>query len=195
MRELTTAEHPALDLARALTRRWWVLALRGVLAIAFGLLMFFQPALTLASLVIFFGVFALVDGALYIWTALANRAPDNRWMLLLTGLLSAGVGLLTLFRPGVTTFALLVYIAIWAVAMGVLQIVAAVRLRHVIEGEFFLGLGGLVSVLFGVAVLARPDVGALAIVWMLATYVVVFGIFMLALGFVLKRHSARLSAI
>src|SRR5512137_35170 len=176
----------ALDLARTLARHWWVVLLRGLVAIAFGVLTFTQPAISLAALLLFFGAFVFADGVLHVWTAISDKEHENRWLLLLGGLLGIGVGLLAFLTPGLTAMAVLFYIAIWAVTTGLLDIVAAVRLRKEIEGEWLLGLGGLCSVAFGIVLVARPGAGALAVLWIIAAYAVAFGVILTLLSFRLK---------
>ncbi len=140
-----------------------------------------------------FGAFALADGAIGVWQALgARKDRENWWVLLLGGLLGIGVGVLTLFHPGVTALALLFYIAIWAVATGVLEIVAAIRLRKEIEGEWLLGLAGLASVAFGVLLVLQPAAGALAVLWLIAAYAIVFGALLVVLAFRARGFARRL---
>jgi len=171
-------------LAAILSRNWWVLLLRGIVAIIFGALTWMQPGISLAALVLLFGAYSMADGILGAWTAVAGRKEhEHWWVLLLEGLVGIGVGVLTLFAPGVTALALLFYIAIWAVTTGVLEIVAAIRLRKEIEGEWLLVLGGLASVAFGVLLMARPGAGALAVLWIIAAYAVVFGAILVVLAF------------
>jgi uncharacterized membrane protein HdeD (DUF308 family) len=171
-------------ISTVLSRSWWLLLLRGIIAILFGVLTYFQPGISLATLVLFFGAFSFADGALGVWQAIsARKERENWWVLLLGGLLGIGVGVLTLFHPGVTALALLFYIAVWAVATGVLEIVAAIRLRKEIEGEWLLGLAGVASVLFGVLLIARPDAGALAVLWLIAAYAIAFGVILVLLAF------------
>jgi uncharacterized membrane protein HdeD (DUF308 family) len=171
-------------LSAILFRNWWVLLLRGIIAIAFGILTWFQPGISLAALVLLFGAYVLADGILGVWTAFSGRKEhEDWWVLLLWGLLGIGVGIIALMAPGITALALLFYIAVWAIATGVLEIVAAVRLRKEIKGEWWLILGGLVSVVFGVLLLARPGPGALALLWVIATYAVIFGVVMVILAF------------
>jgi len=183
----------AMDLARTLARHWWVVLLRGLVAIAFGVLTFTRPAISLAALLLFFGAFVFADGVLHVWTAISDKERENRWLLLLGGLLGIGVGLLAFLTPGLTAIAVLFYIAIWAVATGLLDIVAAVRLRKEIEGEWLLGLGGLSSVAFGVVLLARPGTGALAVLWIIAAYAVAFGVILTLLSFRLKGLAKKMA--
>ncbi|HUJ86552.1 MAG TPA: HdeD family acid-resistance protein [Burkholderiales bacterium] len=171
-------------LATILFRNWWVLLLRGLIAIAFGLLVWFQPGISLAALVLLFGAYVMADGILGVWTAIAGRAEhEHWWLLLLEGLLGIGVGILTFFAPGITALALLFYIAIWAVATGVLEIAAAIRLRKEIGGEWLLILSGLASVVFGVLLVVSPAAGALAVLWLIAAYAIVFGVLLVILAF------------
>jgi uncharacterized membrane protein HdeD (DUF308 family) len=171
-------------LAAILFRNWWVLLLRGLVAIAFGVLIWLQPGISLAALVLLFGGYSMADGVLGVWTAVAKREErEHWWLLLLEGLLGIGVGILTFLVPGITALVLLFYIAIWAIATGVLEIAAAIRLRKEIEGEWLLILSGLASVVFGVILMAQPGVGALAVLWLIATYAIVFGVLLVILAF------------
>lgn len=195
---MAVIEALAENLAETLSRNWWVLLLRGIVAILFGVLTFMQPQISLAALVLLFGAFALADGVLGAWTAITHRKDkENWWILLIGGLIGIGVGLLTLFNPGVTALALLFYIAIWAIATGVLEIVTAIRLRKEIEGEWMLILAGLASVAFGALLMARPGAGALAVLWLIAGWAILFGILFVVLSFkvrgVAKKIEARVS--
>jgi len=178
-------------LAATLRRTWWMLLLRGFFAIAFGVLTWFLPGVSLAALVLLFGAYAMADGVLGVWSAIAGRKEhEHWWVMLLIGLLGIAVGLLTFLAPGVTALVLLFYIAIWAIATGVLQIVIAIRLRKEVQGEWLLVLGGLASVLFGVLLVVQPAAGALAVLWLIATYAVVFGVLLVLLGFKMRSLAA-----
>ncbi|MCC6916022.1 HdeD family acid-resistance protein [Nitrosomonas sp.] len=169
---------------RVLSRTWWLLLLRGLIAIAFGILIWLQPEISIVALVLIFGAYVLVDGVLGIWTAIAGRKEhEDWWVLFIWGSIGVGIGILTFLAPGVTALALLFYIAVWAVATGVLEIVAAIRLRKEIRDEWLLVLGGLVSVIFGILLMAQPVAGALALLWLIAIYGVIFGIFLVILAF------------
>src|SRR5262245_11033394 len=166
-----------------LLRNWWVLLLRGLAAIVFGVLTWWMPGISLAVLVLLFGAYALADGILAVWMAIASRSKNEQWwVMLLWGLVGIGVGIVTFLAPGVTALALLFYIAIWAIATGVLQIVAAIRLRKEIEGEWMLILAGLVSVVFGLLLVVQPGAGALAVLWLIAAYAIVFGVLLVILA-------------
>ena len=175
-----------------LSRNWWTLVVRGIAAIVFGLLAWFKPGITLAVLVLFFGVYVLIDGAIALFTAFSKRVPeDSRWLVGLLGALGVLIGVLTLWRPAAAAVALLLYIAAWSLVMGVLQIVAAIRLRKEIRGEFWLGLAGALSIALAVLILVSPGAGALSLIWIIAGFAVLYGITLLMLGFKVKKlHTA-----
>lgn len=176
------------NLAAALGRNWWLLLVRGLVAIVFALLTWAQPGVSLAALVLVFGIYVLADGLLGVWSAIAKRR-DNRhwWLLLLWGLVGIVVGVMTFTMPGITGLVLLMYIAAWAVITGVLQIVAAIRLRKEIKGEWLMILSGLVSVAFGVLLFLQPGAGALAVAWIIAAYAFIFGVLMVLLAFKVRK--------
>src|SRR5262245_60291829 len=181
-------------ISERMSRSWWVLLLRGLVAILFGVLTWFRPGITLAALVILFGAYALVDGILDAWTAIAGRKQHEYWWAtLLSGLVGIFIGILTLARPGITALPLLFYIALWAIARGVLEIVAALRLRKEIKNEWLLVLAGVASVLFGAILIARPGTGALAVIWLIGVYAFAFGILLVMLAFKARRFGQRLA--
>jgi uncharacterized membrane protein HdeD (DUF308 family) len=170
------------------TRNWWVLLLRGIVAILFGLLAFTRPGMTLAALVLLFGAYALVDGIFSLLAAFTGwRHRENRWLLVLEGLIGLGAGLVTLRAPAITGVALVFFIAVWALATGVLKIVESIRLRNEISGEFWLALSGIASVVFAFLVMLRPAAGALAMVWVIGWYALFMGVMLVMLGLKLRR--------
>jgi uncharacterized membrane protein HdeD (DUF308 family) len=171
-----------------LSKHWWVFLVRGLVAILFGVVAFARPDLTLVSLVLLFGAWALVSGVFAIAGAFAARKlhPDW-WMMLLTGLLGLAVGILTFYRPQITAISLLWYIAFWAIFTGIVEIVEAVRLRKEIRGEGWLMLAGAASVVFGVLVLFSPGAGALALLTVIAAYAIVFGVLLVIASLRLKK--------
>jgi uncharacterized membrane protein HdeD (DUF308 family) len=171
-----------------LAKNWWLVLLRGIAAIIFGVLAFAWPGLTLLTLILFYGAYALVDGVLAIIAAIAGGAPAPRWWLAIVGVLGILAGILTFLWPGITGLVLLFFIAGWAIAIGVFQIIGAIRLRKEIDNEWLLILSGVISVLFGIGVLLVPGAGALAIVWVIGLYAIVAGVLYIALAFRLKKH-------
>ena len=177
---------PIIDVD-TLSRNWWLVVLRGVLGIAFGIITFVAPAISLAALVLLFGAYAFADGVLGIASAVRRRVTTERWwILLLEGLVGIGASLVTLLLPGITALVLLYIIAGWAVATGILELVAAVRLRKEIKHEWLLALSGIASVAFGVLMALFPGAGALALVIWIGAYAFVFGALLVGLGFRLR---------
>jgi uncharacterized membrane protein HdeD (DUF308 family) len=179
-----------------LARNWWALVLRGFFDVLFGIAAFVWPGITPAVLVLLYGAFALVDGSFAIAAVLVGRTRGMpSWALLVEGLAGIAVGAITFFWPGITQLALLFLIAAWAVVTGVFEIVAAVRLRKEIRGEWLLALSGVLSVAVGVALVVNPGAGLLAISWMIGTYAIIFGVLFIVLGFRLRSWLRRESFI
>jgi uncharacterized membrane protein HdeD (DUF308 family) len=170
-----------------LARNWWALALRGIAAIAFGIITFIIPGVSLLTLVFLFGAYALVDG---IFNVVASfRAIEHHWAMLIEGIIGILAGIVTFAWPGITAIALLYLIAFWAIFTGVFEIVAGIRLRKLITNEWVYIFMGLVSLLFGVLILFAPAAGALAIVIWIGAFAFIFGVLMLVLAFRLRSHS------
>jgi uncharacterized membrane protein HdeD (DUF308 family) len=176
-----------------LAERWWTLVLRGVAGVIFGILTFVWPKASLFALVILFGVYAVVNGAFDLALAARRRAGEERWgSLVFEGIVSIVAGALTLFWPGITALVLLFVIGAWAIVTGIAQVIAAVRLRKHIRGEWLLALTGVLSIAFGVLLFLFPGAGALAVVIWIGAYAIVFGALLIALG-VRLRSWARTS--
>jgi uncharacterized membrane protein HdeD (DUF308 family) len=183
---------PTADMAQSLAHNWWVFALRGVLAIIFGVLAFVWPAMTLTVLVLLFGAYVLVDGVFALITAFRARGHvQHLWTLIVEGVVCVGAGILTFIYPGVTTLVLLYIIAFWAILTGLFEMIAAVRLRREIEHEWLLILAGMLSLLFGVLLAINPAAGALAVVFIIGAYAIVFGMTLVVLALRLRRWSHR----
>lgn len=170
-----------------LSRNWWVLLIRGVLAVIFGIIAVTNPATTLGVLVLFFGAYMLVDGVFSIITSLTAPKGYRGWgWVLVGGIAGVIIGLLTLFVPGVTAVFLLYFFIAWLIVTGVAQIISAISLRKEITGEFFLIVGGVLSVLVAVYMLINPAAGALAVAWLIGIYAIIFGVMMVVLAFRLR---------
>jgi len=169
-----------------LARNWWALALRGLVAVLFGLLTIIIPGVTLVTLVLLFGAYAVVDG---IFNVMASfRSASHHWALLIEGAIGILAGILTFAWPAITAIALLYLIAFWAIFTGIFEIIAGVRLRKTITNEWALLLMGALSMLFGILILFAPAAGALAIVLWIGVYALAFGVFLLVLAFRLRGH-------
>ena len=175
-----------------LARNWWALALRGLMAVLFGLLTFFLPGITLGTLVLLFGVYALADG---IFNVIAFfPVLSHHWALLIEGLVGIVAGILTFAWPAITAIVLLYVIAFWAIFTGVFEVIAGIRLRNVITDDWLLLWVGVLSFLFGMLILFAPGVGALAVVLWIGAYAFIFGVSLLALAFRLRGDHQRLIA-
>jgi uncharacterized membrane protein HdeD (DUF308 family) len=176
-----------------LARNWWALVLRGLAAILFGVLAFAWPGITLFVLVLFFGAYMLVDGIFAIVAAVRAAGEEDRWwLLLIQGILGVLAGLVAIFWPGLTALALLYFIAAWAIVTGIMEIVAAIRLRREIEGEWALALSGALSVLFGVLLVVLPaPAGLLSLVWLIGAYAVATGVLLLILAFRVRSEASK----
>ena len=178
----------ALPLVDAFARNWWTLLLRGIIAILFGVMAFAWPGPTLVVLVLLYGIFALVDGVTTLWSGAITRTG---W-LMFSGVVGTIVGIGTFFYPGITAVALFYLIAAWAVMRGGFEIIAAIRLRKMINGEWVLILGGMLSIIFGVVVIAYPVPGVLALVWLIGAYALAFGVTMIVLAFQVRSLPRKL---
>ena len=174
-----------------LAANWGWIVVRGAAAVIFGVLAFAWPGVTLIVLTLWWGAYALAEGILALIAAFRVRDGGRpMWMLVVIGILGIAAGLLTCLWTTMTALLLLTLIAVWAFFMGIFQIVAAVRLRKEIKNEWLLALSGVVSVLFGTLMLARPGEGALALVWVIAAYSIVFGVLLIVLALRLKQRAA-----
>jgi uncharacterized membrane protein HdeD (DUF308 family) len=171
----------------ALARNWWSLIIRGIAAILLGVVTFAWPGITLAALVLLYGAYALVDGVMAIIGAVRAVQSHERWgALLIEGIAGIVAAAITVAWPGITALALVFVIAAWAIVTGVFELVAAVRLRKYVTGEWLLAMGGIASIAFGVLIIIAPLAGALVIALWVGAYTLVFGVLMIALGFRLR---------
>jgi uncharacterized membrane protein HdeD (DUF308 family) len=181
-------------LADILKRYWWMTLLRGLFWILFGIVILASPGISLVTLTLALGIVMFVDGIINAANAFGGRKEhDDWWVLLLVGLAGIAIGILTFYNPQVTALAVVYYVAIWAIATGLLEIIAAIRLRKQIEGEVWLALAGIASVVFGLLLAARPGVGALTILWLIAVYAIAFGVILLLLAFKVRSGVNRIA--
>ena len=172
---------------RLLRRHWWVIALRGLLAVIFGLLALIWPEITVQVMVIIFGAYAVVDGLFTAIAAVRGRKRYPGWgVMLLGGVLGIIVGVLTFIWPRITAVVLLTFIAIYAIVTGIIEIVNAIELRKQLKGEWMLGLSGLLSVLFGALLIVWPASGLVAVTWLIGAYALILGVMLIGLGFRLR---------
>jgi uncharacterized membrane protein HdeD (DUF308 family) len=173
----------------ALAKNWWLILLRGICAIAFGVLTFIWPGVSLLTLILLYGAFVLADGIFALAAAITGSTATPRWWLAVVGLLGIAAGAMTFLWPGLTAIVLQVFIACWAVAIGVMQIIGAIQLRKEIRDEWLLIAGGALSIVFGIILLTQPRVGALALLYVIGSYAVLYGILLAWFSIRLRSHS------
>jgi len=173
----------------ALAKNWWLILLRGLCAILFGVLTFIWPGVSLLTLILLYGAFALADGIFSLAAAITGNTPTPRWWLAVVGLLGIAAGTMTFLWPGLTAIVLQVFIAGWAVAIGVFQIIGAIQLRKEIRDEWLLIAGGALSIVFGLILLMQPRVGALALLYVIGSYAVLYGVLLVSFSLRLRKHS------
>ncbi|CAM3813939.1 HdeD family acid-resistance protein [Nocardiopsis rhodophaea] len=177
-----------------LARHWWVLTVRGVIAVLFGLFAIFWPGLTLLLLAIFFGAYVLVDG-IFAGIAGFRAEAGNRAPFVVAAIAGIGAGLIVLVWPEITIIVMALLFAAWAVITGIFEIVAAVKLRREISGEWLFILAGVLSVVFGVLVAILPYLGAVVIAFIIGVYAVVFGAALIALSLRVRTEGQERGAI
>lgn len=172
---------------RALAQHWWVVLLRGVLAILFGVMAWAWPGVTLAVLVLIWGAYALTDGIFQVIAGIRGKWGS----LVVLGLLGIAAGVVTFVWPGITAITLIWVFAFWAIVAGILQVSAAVRLRQEVRGEWLWIVSGVFTVFLGVLLLLYPGAGALSVTWLIGSLAVAWGILLVVLAFKLKGLGTR----
>jgi uncharacterized membrane protein HdeD (DUF308 family) len=175
-----------LGMGTLLARNWWAIVIRGVMAILFGLAVFAFPGISLLGLIVLFGIFAIVSGFFALMSLKSSPGNESTWMVLLEGITGIAVGIIAFIWPGLTGVVLLYLIATWAIVSGIFEVITAIRLRRQIDNEWFLGLAGGASVIFGILLIAWPAAGAFALLWVIGTYAIFFGVLLVALGLRLR---------
>ena len=171
----------------AVARWWWTFVLRGVLAIAFGVVAFLSPGLGIGVLVGMFAAYAIIDGVGSLIAGVSGRGRDRNWWLeILEGIVGVVAGVFAIVFPGIAAEALVLVIAAWAIVTGIVEIATAIRLREQIKGEGWLALAGVASILFGIVLILFPGAGALSLVWLIGSFAFVFGVFLVLLGLRLR---------
>lgn len=176
-----------------LTRNWWAFALRGVFAIALGVLAFVVPGPTLAALIAVFAVFAIGDGVLAIVAGARTTGGPNWWMVV-GGIAAIAIGAFTFISPETTAIALVVLIGIFSIARGVAEAIFAYTQRREIDFEWLLALSGVVSVAFGILLLVAPGAGVFALLWLIGLYAIFGGIVYLGTAYRLRDRANRTSS-
>ena len=172
---------------QALASAWWVFLIRGIVGVVLGITIWLQPAASVAVLVLFFGAWMLVDGIFTSIGSIVRRHDNPEWgWMLVSGIMSLVIGVLTLRAPGVTVVVLVLFVSVWAMMLGIGQIALGWRIRREVSNEWMLYLSGAVALLFGIMVMWNPAAGAVSVLWMIAFFSILFGISMIVLAFRLK---------
>lgn len=179
----------------SLCNKWWCLALRGLTAVVAGVIAVMHPGLTVWVLAILIGVNALIEGLTCVMVGIGGGADGRPWWeMIVLGLIGVGFGILTLAQPGILIETLLFFIAIWAVVRGVFEIAAAIKLRHVIDDEWFLAISGLFSIAFGALLFSKPIAGILAIGMVIGIFLFMYGLIAIGISLRLRNMRSRLGA-
>jgi uncharacterized membrane protein HdeD (DUF308 family) len=176
-------------LLHLLAKNWWLVLLRGLAAIAFGIVALTWPGITLVALMLVYGIYAVADGVMALIAACAGGTIAPRWWLVLIGLLGLAAGAFTLVYPGITAVLILGILAAWCVVRGIFEIIGAIRLRKEIDNEWMLVVSGILSVIVGAVLLARPITGVFALVWLLGIFGIASGLLLIGFAFRLRKHA------
>jgi uncharacterized membrane protein HdeD (DUF308 family) len=178
------------------TRNWWVFLIRGIAAIAFGVAAFIWPEVTLTALVVLFGAYLLVDGvSMLLSVALGyGFTQRNTWAVILSGILSVVLGVAAFVWTDAFALSVVYLVGFWSIVTGILQVVAAYELRRELSNEFWLGLGGVISVVFGIMLVVFPAAGMLSLLWLVAVWAIVLGISSIGLGYRLHKLNSALDS-
>jgi uncharacterized membrane protein HdeD (DUF308 family) len=173
-------------------KRWWTLVVRGLLSIAFGILAIRLPGTAVMALVVVFGVYAIAQGLASLSLVLSPVA-EGSWLVGLSGVISIAAGIIALVWPGITAVALFYVIAFWAIVVGVVELVAAIRYSHEIEGEWAYVISGLLWIAFGVVVIGWPGIGVVAVLALVATTAILRGVMEIIIGVRLRKAHLALT--
>ncbi|HET6970993.1 MAG TPA: DUF308 domain-containing protein [Phenylobacterium sp.] len=174
-------------LQRLISQAWWAILLRGLAAVAFGVIAFAWPGISLLSLVFLYGLYALGDGVAALVAAFTSAKGSQRLWYVLGGVVSLAAGMIAFARPDLTGVTLVILIGAWSIVRGVTEIAAGIALRRIIANEWLLILGGVISILFGLALCAMPAAGALGLLWWIASWAILFGAILTAWAFRLRK--------
>ena len=176
-----------------LARNWWLIAIRGIAAIAFGVIAFLWPNVTVVVLIALFGAYALIDG-ISLLASLVRGDPAARrhgWTVGAIGVIGILAAVVTFLWPNLTALTLVYVVGFWSIAIGVFQVAAAIRLRQEIEGELWLALGGVLAILFGLYIVVFPGSGLISLIWLVGAWAILFGIANLVVAWRLREMANR----
>lgn len=174
-------------------KNWWAWVLRGAIAIIFGILALANPGAMAATLLFWLAVFLVIDGGISLITVFSTwKQREDKWLLVLEGALSLVLGFLIMRNPGATMALAVMYLGIWAIFSGAVRIAMAIQLRKEIEGEGWLILGGALTILFGLLIIAQPGIAVASLMYMVGIFAVLLGGVLIALGFKVRKVGKRI---
>ena len=181
---------------QSVLKNWWVLTLKGVLLIIFGIIAFMNPGVTFAILLTWFGVFLFIDGVLSLINVLSNwKGAEDKWMFVLEGLVNIVLGILIFRAPATYTIVAVFFMGFWSIFSGVSRIAMAIQLRKEMTGEGWLALSGVLGILFGIIIISNPAIGVATFMYVLAFFALAIGLLLVLLSFKVKNAKSKLGDI
>jgi uncharacterized membrane protein HdeD (DUF308 family) len=178
---------------QSVLKNWWVLTLKGVLLIIFGIIAFMNPGVTFAILLTWFGVFLFIDGVLSLINVLSNwKGAEDKWMFVLEGLVNIVLGILIFRAPAAYTIVAVFFMGFWSIFSGVSRIALAIQLRKEMTGEGWLALSGVLGILFGIIIISNPAIGVATFMYVLAFFALAIGLLLVLLSFKVKNVKSKL---
>jgi uncharacterized membrane protein HdeD (DUF308 family) len=178
---------------QSVLKNWWVLTLKGVLLIIFGIIAFMNPGVTFAILLTWFGVFLIIDGVLSLINVLSNwKGAEDKWMFVLEGLVNIVLGILIFRAPAAYTIVAVFFMGFWSIFSGVSRIALAIQLRKEMTGEGWLALSGVLGILFGIIIISNPAIGVATFMYVLAFFALAIGLLLVLLSFKVKNVKSKL---
>jgi uncharacterized membrane protein HdeD (DUF308 family) len=182
-------------MTKSILKKWWTLILRGLISVFFGILVIANPAITLAVLTSWFGIFIIADSVLALFSVFSHwNDKEDKWLLVVEGLITLGLGMVITISPIVTLSLVIMFIALWAILSGISRIASGIQLRKEIEGEGWMILGGILSVFFGFLIITRPGIGIATAALFIGVYSIAIGLVMVMLGWKVKKVHSEMQA-
>ncbi|UKJ09103.1 HdeD family acid-resistance protein [Solitalea lacus] len=178
---------------QSLIRNWWVIFLRGLVALGFGIIAIIWPSITLIILLYFFGFYLIADGFIALLTVVLSWGRrEDKWLLVLDGILSLGVGVIALQLPEAATISIAFMVGFWAIIGGIIKIAFSIHVRSEVKGEGWIAFSGVMTIIFGFLIISNPVAGAISLVWLIAAFSIVMGLMWVVTAFRIRSFGSRL---